>query len=116
MEITLTYSFEEYGRQHSEGEEFETFTAALQRFDSWEVDDPNYSKRISVNVYVDGDILGSWELLTDDLYMSITEAAEVLGVTRQRVFAMLQADVLSGHKIGGTWAVSKASVEKRLGV
>lgn len=45
---------------------------------------------------------------------SITEAAENLGVSRQRVHAMLKAGQLEGRKIGNTWAISRDSVAKRL--
>lgn len=45
---------------------------------------------------------------------SITEAAEILGVSRQRVHQMLQAGQLNGHKVGNAWAVYRYSVEGRL--
>ena len=47
-------------------------------------------------------------------YMSITEAAAVLGVSRQRVHAMVKAGILEAERIGSQWAVRKASVEARL--
>lgn len=45
---------------------------------------------------------------------SITEAANMLGVTRQRVHAMIKANILEAEKIGNQWIIKKSSVEKRL--
>ena len=44
---------------------------------------------------------------------SVTEAADILGVSRQRVHAMLQSGILGGRKVGKTWNVDRASVERR---
>ena len=45
--------------------------------------------------------------------LSITEAAELLGVSRQRVFTMLKEGKLEGRKVGRTWSVYKESVDAR---
>lgn len=55
-----------------------------------------------------------YELPDERVECSITEAAGMLGVTRQRVHAMLKAGKLHGRKIGNTWSVDIASVENRL--
>ena len=47
--------------------------------------------------------------------VSLTEAAEMLGVTRQRVHILLQNGKLNGYKVGNAWSVYKASVEQRVG-
>ena len=58
---------------------------------------------------------GGWRAVNwDDGMCSITEAAETLGLTRQRVHAMLKSGILKGEKIGNTWMVTKDSVYKRL--
>lgn len=44
---------------------------------------------------------------------SITEAADILGITRQRVHVLLQGGKLDGCKVGNTWIVYGDSVEKR---
>ena len=46
---------------------------------------------------------------------TITEAAEILGVSRQRVHKMLQDGKLEGYKRGNSWFVYYYSVEKRKG-
>ena len=46
--------------------------------------------------------------------VSITEAAELLGVSRQRVHVLLQNGQLEGRKVGNTWSVSRQSVENRM--
>ena len=45
---------------------------------------------------------------------SITEAAQMLGVSRQRVHVMLQAGQLDGRKVGNTWCVDRESVARRM--
>ena len=69
---------------------------------------------------------GNWELHfeIDDIdnvitlpcvdYVSVTEAAEMLEVTRQRVLAMVNNGKLNGLKVGNTWVVRRASVNKRM--
>jgi excisionase family DNA binding protein len=47
-------------------------------------------------------------------YCTITEAAQILGVTRQRVFAMIKAGILKAEKIGNQWAIERESVNRRL--
>ena len=51
-----------------------------------------------------------WEEST----ISMTEAAEMLDVSRQRVHVLLQNRQLEGFKVGNTWNVYKSSVENRL--
>ena len=46
--------------------------------------------------------------------LSVAQAAELLGVSGTRVRAMLASGQLEGVKIGRAWAVSAASVRKRL--
>lgn len=46
--------------------------------------------------------------------MSVTEAAQRLGVNRARVHQLIKAGLLEAEKIGNTFVVSNASVEKRL--
>ena len=45
---------------------------------------------------------------------SITEAAGILGISRQRVHQLLQAGKLDGHKVGNTWNIYRYSVESWL--
>ena len=45
--------------------------------------------------------------------LSVTEAAELLGVTRQRVQVMLTTGKLEGVKVGKTWIVYRDSVNRR---
>lgn len=42
---------------------------------------------------------------------SVTEAAAILGVCRQRVHQMLAEGKLDGEKVGSTWVVFAESVE-----
>jgi excisionase family DNA binding protein len=46
--------------------------------------------------------------------ISLTEAAEILGISRQRVHVLLSNEQLEGFKVGNTWNVYKSSVENRL--
>ena len=48
--------------------------------------------------------------------ISITDAADTLGVSRQRVHMLLQNNQLEGFKVGNTWNVYKSSVEARKGL
>lgn len=45
---------------------------------------------------------------------SMTEAAGILGVSRQRVHAMIKAGQLDAHKVGNAWNIYRYSVENRL--
>ena len=68
---------------------------------------------------------GTWELHVSDGesdvavtlpavdYVSISEASELLGITRQRVHVMLQRGQLAGRMVGNAWIVSRASVMAR---
>jgi hypothetical protein len=47
-------------------------------------------------------------------YVSITDAADMLGITRQRVHVMLQHGQLFGRKVGNAWMIARASVIARL--
>lgn len=44
----------------------------------------------------------------------LTDAAEMLGVTRQRVHVLLQNGQLDGFKVGNSWNVYRESVENRI--
>lgn len=46
--------------------------------------------------------------------ISLTEAAEMLGLSRQRVHVLLQNRQLDGFKVGNAWNVYRSSVEKRM--
>ena len=46
--------------------------------------------------------------------VSLTEAANLLGVSRQRVHILLQNGQLDGYKVGNTWNIYRASVERRM--
>lgn len=46
--------------------------------------------------------------------ISLTEAAEMLGVSRQRVHILLQNGQLDGFKVGNSWNVYRESVENRI--
>lgn len=50
----------------------------------------------------------------EDNLLSVSEAAEMLGVTRQRVQVMLTKGKLDGVKVGNTWIVYRDSVNKRM--
>ena len=81
-----------------------------------------FDDEISAAVYPLDD--GSWELhvYTNDgndiaitipptEFVSLTDAADMLDVTRQAVHKLLQAGKLDGRKVGNTWSVCRASVE-----
>ncbi len=46
-------------------------------------------------------------------YMSVREAADILGVSNPRIYAMLRDGVLSGRKVGGAQLVGTQSVKNR---
>lgn len=46
--------------------------------------------------------------------ISLTEAAEMLDLSRQRVHVLLQNGQLEGFKVGNTWNVYRSSVESRM--
>lgn len=46
-------------------------------------------------------------------YMSVREAADILGVSNPRIYAMLRDGILSGTKIGGAQLVGTESVKAR---
>lgn len=50
----------------------------------------------------------------EESIISMTEAAEMLDVSRQRVHVLLQNGQLEGFKVGNTWNVYKSSVKNRL--
>lgn len=54
------------------------------------------------------------ELPDERSVYSITEAAGILGVSRQRVHVMIQAGQLDAHKVGNAWNIYRYSVENRL--
>ena len=46
--------------------------------------------------------------------ISLTEAADMLGLSRQRVHVLLKDGKLDGFKVGKTWSVYRRSVEDRI--
>lgn len=46
--------------------------------------------------------------------MSISEAATILNVNRQRIHQLLKAGILTGEKSGAIWLIDRTSVEARL--
>lgn len=46
--------------------------------------------------------------------LSVTEAAEMLGITRQRVLVLLITGKLEGVKVGNVWIVYRDGVAKRM--
>lgn len=55
-----------------------------------------------------------YELPDERSVYSITEAAGILDVSRQRVHKMIQDGILDAHKVGNSWSVYRYSVENRL--
>lgn len=126
-QMTITYSFEAYCEKsgYSEGDTFEDFESALYAFNQWTLEEKGAatSKRVCVNINVptvrgEYDLFKSETLLQEEYgepspYLSITEAAELLGVSRQRVFVLVTNGHIDGVKIGDTWIITRKSVEKR---
>lgn len=54
------------------------------------------------------------ELPDERSVYSITEAASILGVSRQRVHQLIESGKLDAHKVGSTWSIYRYSVENRL--
>jgi excisionase family DNA binding protein len=50
-------------------------------------------------------------MIKPENYMSISQAADALGIVRQRVHRLVQNGRLQGVKIGERWLISKSSVE-----
>ena len=48
----------------------------------------------------------------DPVLLSVSELAEYLGIGRNRAYDLLREDIIKGFKIGCTWKVSKAAVDK----
>lgn len=46
--------------------------------------------------------------------VSITEAAEMLGISRQRVHTLITEGKLKAERIGTQWSIRRADVERRL--
>lgn len=61
--------------------------------------------------FADGE---TYELEDERGEYSITEAAGILNVSRQRVHEMVKAGILQGHKVGNQWSIYRYSVENRL--
>ena len=49
----------------------------------------------------------------DNVEVSAVEAAEMLGVSRNRILQLCSSGQIEGRKMAGAWIVSKASVEER---
>lgn len=47
-------------------------------------------------------------------FVSASQAAQMLGVSRQRVSQLLHAGQLEGTRVGHSWLIPKAKVEARL--
>jgi excisionase family DNA binding protein len=45
-------------------------------------------------------------------YLSITEAAELQGVTRQAIWALIERGRLSAVRVGHQWLISKSDLRK----
>lgn len=45
-------------------------------------------------------------------YLSITEAAQRLGVSRQSVWSRISRDIIKAERIGNTWAVPESEVQR----
>lgn len=58
------------------------------------------------------DVHGDSPLTTNDL-VSVGEAADILGVHRNRVLQLINDGLLEARKVGQRWNISKASVESR---
>ncbi len=69
-----------------------------------EVPEGGYAMGIAVDVSADDPELE---------YMSVQDAAGILGVSNPRVYAMLRDGVLLGRKVGGAQLVSTESVKDR---
>lgn len=48
-----------------------------------------------------------------DEWISVPEAADILGVHRNRVLQLVNDGALDAHKVGQRWNISRASVESR---
>lgn len=57
---------------------------------------------------------GSTDIQDERTVYSVTETAQMLGITRQRVLALLKSGKLEGEKVGTTWSIYRYSVENRL--
>lgn len=51
---------------------------------------------------------------SDREYCPVSAAVTILGVSRQRVYQLLQSGRLSGRKFGHTWLIRMSSVRSRL--
>ena len=47
-------------------------------------------------------------------YMTVTEAAALLGVSRQRILGLVEKKKLRARKMGSYYLLNKSDVEKRL--
>lgn len=70
-------------------------------------------KPIGVDVLPTVEFDRRWANQTDDEMVSVTEAAEILGVSGARVRQLLDDRKLAGRKVGATWTVSRRSVDAR---
>ena len=50
---------------------------------------------------------------SNEHWISVAEAAEILGVHRNRVLQLVNAGLIEGNKVGNTWSIDRASVESR---
>ena len=46
-------------------------------------------------------------------WISVAEAAEILGLHRSRILQLVNTGGLVSQKVGNTWIISRASVEER---
>jgi hypothetical protein len=77
----------------------------------WCCDDGSYELHIQTGMLDGADVTVT---IPPTEYMSITDAADALGLTRQRVHALLQGGKLTGRMVGGAWIVTRASVVHRM--
>ena len=48
-----------------------------------------------------------------DGVVTIAEASDMLGISRQRVHKLIQSGLLRARQSGSTWLIDRASVEER---
>lgn len=94
-------------------------------------DHPDFGELAAFDDYSSASIFpiedGSWELHYYDCdggdlaitippteFVSVTDAADMLGITRQRVQILVVNGKLNGRMVGSTWMITRASVEKRM--
>ena len=57
--------------------------------------------------------MGTLSFDFDSSWVSVRFAAAELRVSRQRVYQLIKSGAVTGHRSGGTWLVSRRSVQAR---